>query len=205
MALADILAAMDAQVDAEIQQIEEQTAATIAQICAAAENEARMSRERHHRDVVVQLENERARRLNRARLAALRATSRAREQFFVDALSRAQTLLAGIRNDPSYAARLRVLAEEALGQIDGQALLRADPRDEALLHTLFPQVQIAAELETWGGVEACTLDGRIVVLNTMEARLEQVQDILRQALMPLVEVEADSWATMTMPTHDFAR
>jgi vacuolar-type H+-ATPase subunit E/Vma4 len=203
MALADILAAMEAQVDAEIHQIEEQTAATIAQIRAAAENEARLRRERHHRAVLVQIENERAQRLNRARLAALRATSRAREQFFVDALARAQALLAGARNDPCYPAVLRALAEEALGQLDGEARLRADPRDEPLLHALFPQVQIAADLETWGGVEARTLDGRIVVVDTLEARLDQAQDMLRQALMPLVEAEADPWATMTMLTHDF--
>jgi vacuolar-type H+-ATPase subunit E/Vma4 len=205
MALTHILAAIEAQVDAEIRQIEQRTAAATAQIRAAAADEAHAIGERYRRDVLAQLEHERARRLNRARLAALRATSRAREQLFADALAAARALLARARAGDGYAATLRALAEEALAQIDGEALLRADPRDEALLRALFPQARIAGDLETWGGVEARTLDGRIVVVNTLEARLEQAQDMLRPIVMPLLETRADPWATMTMPTHDFVR
>ena len=205
MALADILAAMEAQVDAQIRQIEQQAAATIAQIRAAADDEARMIRESHRLAALVQLEYERVRRLNRARLAAQRAASRACEQLFANAQAGARRLLAGLRNSPNYAALLRALAEEALAQIGGEALLRADPRDEVLLHTMFPQVRIVADLETWGGVEARSPDGRIVVINTAEARLEQAHDMLRRNVVPLFQGEVDSWATTTMPTHDFVR
>jgi vacuolar-type H+-ATPase subunit E/Vma4 len=205
MALADILAAMEAQVDAEIQQVEQQTATTIVAIRAATDNQVGTIRERHHRDIMAQLQHERAWRLNRARLAARRTASRAREQLFTDALAGARTLLASVRASRDYATLLRALAKEALAQLDTEALLRADPRDEALLRAWFPQVQITADLDTWGGVQARTLDGRIVVMNTLEARLEQAQDMLRTIVWPLLEDRADSWVTMTTPTHDFVR
>jgi vacuolar-type H+-ATPase subunit E/Vma4 len=205
MALADILAAMEAHVDAEIHQIEQQTAATIAQIRAVADDEARTIRERHHREALAQLQHERARRLNRAQLRARTAASRARERLFADALAGARAQLADVRAGRDYAAQLRALAEEALAQIDGESLLHADPRDEALLRALFPRVQITADLSTWGGVEARTLDGRIVVVNTLEARLQQAQNMLRPIVLSFMEGQTDPCVTTTMLTPDFVR
>ncbi len=192
MALEDILHAMEAEVEAEIKRLEEQSAASVLEIRSAAENDAHVIRERHHREILVPLQQERARRLNRARLAALRATSRARERLFVQALACTRERLAGLRADPAYPALLLALLEEALAQIDGEALVRADPRDTAVLRSLrgrFPETRFEFDLQTCGGVEARTTDGRIRVLNTVEARLEQAEVSLRQKVMPLFDDE----------------
>jgi vacuolar-type H+-ATPase subunit E/Vma4 len=185
MPLADILSAMQADADAEINRTRVENETAIAQIRAEAEHAARGIRERHRHDLVIPLRQERARQLNRARLAALRAANRAREELLTQALGCARERLAQLRGRPDYAAVLRRLAEEAMSQLDGTVILHADPRDRELLHTLLPEVPIEFDLETWGGIEACTEDGRIRAVNTLEARLGQARDELRQAVMPL--------------------
>jgi vacuolar-type H+-ATPase subunit E/Vma4 len=188
MALEDILNAMEREVEAEIKSLDEQSAATAFQVRRAAENDARVIRERHHREILVPLQQERARRLNRARLAALRATSRAREKLYVQALACARERLAGLRTDPDYSAILYALLEEALAEIRGDAVVRADPRDDPVLrslHARYPSARFESDLQTCGGVEARTPDGRIRVVNTVEGRLEQAQNLLRQKVMPL--------------------
>jgi vacuolar-type H+-ATPase subunit E/Vma4 len=192
MALADILSAIETEVTAEVEQINTQVAATVAHIRAAAEEEAHAIRERHRREALTPLLHERARRLNRARLAALRAQSQAREKLFADALEDARAHLANARASPDYPAVLHCLVEEALAQLDCDLLIRGDPRDEALLRAWFPHTQIVCDLRTWGGVEAQTIDGRIVVVNTLEARLEQAQELLRQTVMSLFDGQAEA-------------
>jgi vacuolar-type H+-ATPase subunit E/Vma4 len=188
MALQDILEAMEQGVEADIKRLEEQSAASALEIRRAAENGANDIVERHHREVLAPLQQERARRLNRARLAALRATSQAREKLFVQSIACARDRLMGLRATPDYPAILSALIEEALAHIGGEAFVRADARDEVLVRSIrsrFPAVRFEFDLQTCGGIEARTLDGRIRVVNTVEGRLEQAQDALRQKVMPL--------------------
>lgn len=206
MALADILQAIEAEATAEIGQIEAEALRMADQILSAAAEEARGIRERHLREIQAPLQQERARRLNQARVAALTAISQAREQVLAEALARARERLAGLRADASYPAVLRKLAEEARAQIGGECVLRADPRDQAHLRAMFPGAQLECDLPGWGGAAATTPDRRIAVINTLEARLEQAQPQLRQAVMQLLDDQPDDlWLTTTTPTRDYAR
>lgn len=187
MPLSDILAAIDAATAAEARRIEARAATAVAATAAEAERDAAAIRERRRREVEPTVVHERARRLNRARLAALRARSEAREALFAEALARARERLAHTRQTPEYPGVLASLVHEALAQLDGGATLRADPRDAALLADLAPGVTVSLDLDTWGGVEARTADGRVVVVNTLEARLAQAESQLRAAVMPLFD------------------
>lgn len=192
MALDDILRAMEREVETDIKRLEEQSAATAAEIRRSAESDAKEILNRHHQESLAPLQHERARRMNRARLASLRATSQARERLYIQALNCARDRLTNLRADPDYPAILFALLTEALEQIDGESIVRTDPRDSAVvqsLHTTFPRTRFEFDLQTCGGVEARTLDGRIRVLNTVEARLEQANEALRQKVMPLFEDE----------------
>jgi vacuolar-type H+-ATPase subunit E/Vma4 len=185
MALIATLAAMEATAAQEIAQILAQSRAEAAQIRAAAADAAQAARARQHRAGLEPLARERARRINQARRDALIVTGQARETLFVEALARAQERLLALRDDPSYPTVLLALAREALAQFDGPVTLRADPRDAELVRTLVVEGSIRFDLETWGGVEVHTVDGRISVLNTLEARLAQGRELFRQAVMAL--------------------
>jgi vacuolar-type H+-ATPase subunit E/Vma4 len=135
----------------------------------------------------------------------LRITNRAREQFFNQALEMAAAKLAQVRDRPGYGKTLLALANEALAHMDGETVLHADPRDQPWFLTLEPQRRVEFDLQTWGGLEARTLDGRIVVVNTLEARLECAREMLRREIIPLVDQPVEQWANTTMPTQGCAR
>ncbi|MFN8498636.1 MAG: V-type ATP synthase subunit E family protein [Anaerolineae bacterium] len=188
MPLADILKAIDAAGDAEVARIAADAEATIAAIRDDADRECAAIRQRHGREMLLPLQHERARRLNRARIAAARAAHRAQEELFAAAMGRAQARLARLRDDGAYETVLAALVREATTHIGGDAVLRGDPRDEALLLRLAPGTPLTLDLTTWGGVEARSPDGRITVINTLEVRLAEAQPILRAQTMPLFAV-----------------
>jgi len=187
MALSDILAAMDAEAAAQVEAISASSRADGLSARRTAEADVEALRERSQQEMQTLVQQERARRLNRARLNAIRSLSHARESLFAEALATARNRLGGLRSDARYADLLYALAREALADMEGEVVLHADPRDEVLLRKRFPEVRIAFDLEIWGGFEARTPDERIVVVNTLEARLEKAEGWLRQQVMPLFE------------------
>jgi V/A-type H+-transporting ATPase subunit E len=205
MALAEILAAMESEADAEIKRILSGSAESVAQIRATAEAEAGKIRERRRREILVGLEQERSRRLNRARLDQIRVRGQAQERVFEDIMSGVRSILIALRSRTNYAAILQALVAEALEQIDGDAIIHSDPRDENVLRSWLPTTRIEFNLNTMGGVEAHTPDDRIVVVNTLEARLEQGEEILRQVVLPLFEAGGEEWVSTTMPMPESVR
>jgi vacuolar-type H+-ATPase subunit E/Vma4 len=81
------------------------------------------------------------------------------------------------------------LTDEAMAALQGSpagAQLEADPRDrvllESILRELDAQLTVKYNLECWGGVIAKSSDERVVVLNTLESRLEQATPYLHRHL-----------------------
>ena len=74
---------------------------------------------------------------------------------------------------------------------EGRPVLQADPRDEALLRCILDDLglhlTITPSLNCWGGVVACSSDGRVVAINTLEARLERATPFLRRDLVAFLE------------------
>jgi vacuolar-type H+-ATPase subunit E/Vma4 len=193
MALIDILAAIEAEAGAELAQIARQAQEDVAQIRASARTEIDALSANRRQASLAPLARERARRLNRARLSAQRAAGRAREDLFREALDQAKSRLAELRASAAYPGILERLTREALAQLEGDAILRGDPRDADLLRAIGVDCPLLLDLSTLGGVEARSADGRIVVDNTLEARLLQSEPLLRQ--------ELSQWA-MNTPTRD---
>ncbi len=205
MALKDILAAMEAEAGVEIKRLMVEADASATRIKAEAEQEAQAIRERLRQELHAPLDRERARRLNHARRDARNAVGHAQEALLAEALDMARAELAACSHDPAYPDLLRALIAEALDGIDGSAVLYADPRDLPVLQAIMPGVPVVRDLQTWGGVEARSADGRVVVTNTLEARLHQAQPMIRQRVMPLFVGEEDAWATSVMPMHGSVR
>jgi vacuolar-type H+-ATPase subunit E/Vma4 len=92
---------------------------------------------------------------------------------------------------------LGTLAEEALTELAsggaGNARLLADPRDRSLLKSILDDLKLDLpvnyELNCWGGLIAKSEDGRVVVINTFESRLERATAFLRRHLAALFEEE----------------
>lgn len=195
MGLQAILAEVHASGNLQVQEIEENTQSQVNGILAQAQMEARQIEGDSCEAAIAPAIAERARILHRARLEALHIVGDVREDLVNTAITRTREHLASTRADPSYPEVLRRLTTEALSGLtaNGQAELLADPRDQALLSQILQDLDLALpvsyELNCWGGLIARSQDGRVVVINTLESRLEHVTGFLRSYLAELFEAE----------------
>jgi vacuolar-type H+-ATPase subunit E/Vma4 len=87
--------------------------------------------------------------------------------------------------------------EEVKASLDssGPIHLEVDPRDQVLMAGFILNLDLALtvsyDLECWGGLVAKSEDGRVVLINTLESRLERAAPYLRHVLAALFEAELD--------------
>lgn len=198
MGLQAILERIQAAGDAQVQVIEQEAQARAGAILAQAYIEAEQIEADARAESSAPAGAERARILHRARLDALHILGEVREELVDTASARTRERLASLRSDPSYPEVLRSLAEEALAGLAASegtdhSRVQADPRDMALLQSILQglkiDVPVQYDLNTWGGLIASSADGRVVVTNTLERRLEQAMPFLRRHLAAYFEEE----------------
>ena len=204
MALEDILKAMETEARAEIARVKAQAEAAAAEIVARAEDEAKLVKARQLATLMPRLQKECLRLLNAAQLAALREMMEAREVLLGEAFAAVRRELARVREKSDYPRYLMRLLTEAMAELGNELCIVVNARDEALVHRLVVELggraQISTGLETFGGLEASTPDGRITVRNTLEARLDRSQRYLRRELASLLAAEMSWKPTITMET-----
>jgi vacuolar-type H+-ATPase subunit E/Vma4 len=193
MALQHILEAIAAEAEAEATAILRRVEVEAAEQRAAAEQQAAARRQQLLAAAEAQAAQERSRLLHRAHLDTIRRLVEVQEQAFLAALAAAKTELARLRRQPEYAAVFAALLREALAVSDELTVVRVDPRDAELAAALVGATHtIEPTLTTWGGVIALSRDGRVMVENTLESRLERALPDLRALLAPLLGVETTS-------------
>lgn len=186
MALQDILdvIAADAEKEAEalLAQSEQERAAREAE----AQRRATERRQSIIADARTAAGHERARLLHRARLDNTRGLVAAQEDAFQAILQRARQQLSRLRQRDDYPALLSTWLDEALAAAHDAAVVSVHPDDEALARNLLAvrdrQARLECTLNTWGGLLVASEDGRVVVENTVEARLARALPDLRPLL-----------------------
>jgi vacuolar-type H+-ATPase subunit E/Vma4 len=186
--------------EVKVREIEARAYAQAREITTNARMEAESIRERACAESVEPAIRERARLIQRARMEALQIVGEARETLVDAALEQCRGRLAGIRAESIYPQVFRRLIQETLtelerSQIERQpaktACLEADPRDQKVLERLLSEMDLhlatSYDLDYWGGLIAKSEDGRVAVINTLEARLERATPFLRRYLAALFE------------------
>lgn len=197
MSLQIILEKIRASGEAQIQEIERASQVQVNSLLAQARMEAQEIEQECTASASFPANAERARILHRAHLESLRIVGEVRADLVETAIARTREGLAAFRGEPSYPAVLRRLAQEALAELDmggaDNAILLADPRDKTwltgILYDLGLDLPVSYELSCWGGLIAKSQDGRVVVTNTLESRLERATEYLRSRLAALFEEE----------------
>jgi vacuolar-type H+-ATPase subunit E/Vma4 len=185
MTLADLLAGLRSEAEAETALLEAETREQANRIRAAARAEASVLREQIVLAAEDDIRKEADRRRAAARLAVAASVRVAREELFLDFRTTVSRRLDELREDERYPAVLRALLEESLAALPAATSLRVDPRDERLARQLLAErgvkLELAASLKTAGGLELA--DGRErVVRNTVEERVANAEAVLRGLL-----------------------
>ncbi|NIP51924.1 MAG: hypothetical protein GWO26_08085 [Phycisphaerae bacterium] len=142
---------------------------------------------------------ERAKTIHHARLKALHKIGNERETLVDVAIDQTKGRLAGVRSDTVYPEVMRRLTIQAIFELQESleeswdCELEADPRDQALLDSILSDeglnVKVKYTLKVWGGLIAKSRDNRVMVINTLEARLERATPFLRRYLAAFFERE----------------
>lgn len=212
MSLQAILDAIYASGEDQVREIEARVQTQVGEILAQAQTDGQRLREVARAEAAAPVSGERARILHQARLEALQIVGDAREALVDAALSQTKEHLTGMRSDAAYPATLRRLTKEALTELGppeeaGGARLEADPRDrellEGILQDLGLELAVHYDLHCWGGLTAKSVDGRVVVINTLATRLERATPYLRRYLCAVFDEVAEDQAclAMTMAMH----
>jgi V/A-type H+/Na+-transporting ATPase subunit E len=104
-----------------------------------------------------------------------------REKVFEAAFEAAGQQLARLRQDETYPAVFRRLAEETTSAMgETPFVIHVDKRDLALckktLDAMKVSCEILSDLESMGGLMASSLDGLATIANTFESRLARVRE-----------------------------
>jgi len=197
MSLGAILEAIHLSGETQVQEIEKQIYDQANESLADARLQAEQIEEDACAKEVMPSYGERARISHHARLESLRIIGKAREALVDEALDRAQGHMAGIRSDPDYPMVLGKLIRETMAEIEGTledihlSRLEADPRDRELLEQILADMKLNLSVEysltCWGGLVAKSSDGRLVIINTLEARFNRAASFLRRYLAAFFE------------------
>jgi vacuolar-type H+-ATPase subunit E/Vma4 len=203
MSLEVILKSIETSGEVELAQLQQETEMRMQQILAEAEQKVALRHEMTRQMVVTPVAGERARRLHQARLEALQIVAAARDRLVTSALEQTRHCLMELRREPIYTYVLQGLIEEAVRGLGDEELnsatvipaippwLEIDARDEALVRGILIDLDldlaIKPRLNSWGGVSVHSGDGRIIVTNTLESRLERAMPYLRQELATYFE------------------
>jgi vacuolar-type H+-ATPase subunit E/Vma4 len=179
MALDDLLQAIEADAAAERARADRETASEATAIVQrargqASELEAELSATP---EAEARAEADAARAL--ARLDASGAVRLAQEEAFSSLVTGIRAELAALRETSGYPELFRALLAESRAALPAARRLRVDRRDLDLATPLVDGLHVDPALDTWGGVELASDDGRIV-RNTVEERLANAELLLRR-------------------------
>lgn len=198
MGLEGILGVIERDCAARHGEIETRCSAEIDDFLAGAREKADRVRRAACEEIAGPAERDRLGQLHAARLDALQMVEAARSEILELVLARIREGLAGARRSPGYQDLLERLLEQALAELAGSlepgeaARLSADPDDldlvEGYLRSVDPRPAVDYDRKCLGGVRAMSPDGRILVDNTLETRLERAWPSLRAAVVRFLEV-----------------
>jgi vacuolar-type H+-ATPase subunit E/Vma4 len=179
MALADLLRAIEAEANAERARTERETAAEAAAIVEQARDDAGVLEAALTAAPETEARAEAVQMLALARLDASSAVRSAREDAFASLLTGIRETLAALRGTDAYPALLEALLAESRAALPGARELRVDRRDSDLALPLADGLGVEFTLDTWGGLELASDDGR-TIRNTLEERLANAEPLLRR-------------------------
>ncbi|MFH1736612.1 MAG: V-type ATP synthase subunit E [Actinomycetota bacterium] len=183
MALDDMLRAIEEEGEARCKEILDNAEAEAAEILKNAKEEAKRVREEYVTRAEATMYGEKTRILSDAKLYVKKQVIQAKEKHIEDAFDNVASEFEAMRKRPEYASYFRRLLDETAANAEGNLVISVDRRDEKVARDAVAAAGLDCELRTdistLGGLKAITADGRIVLTNTIDSRLERAKQFLK--------------------------
>lgn len=191
MAYQDLLQSMELSADEKVKNILENARLEGEAILEEARREAEAIKKKLVAKVreEVQAKRNHAHYILREELKADMA--REKQALYAKSFERAADLVKSCRNDPRYKESFSRLLKDAVEGVPGkEVVVHCDPQDSALMSSLSSQygsrLITRPDITSSGGVMASTPEGDITIRNTIESRLENAQEALKQEIYSLL-------------------
>ncbi len=183
MALDDMLRAIEEEGDARCKQILDNAEAEASEILKGTKEEAKRIREEYITRAEATMYGEKTRILSDAKLYVKKQVIQTKEKHIEDAFDSVAGEFEAMRTRPEYASYFRRLLDETAANAEGDLVICVDRRDEKVARDAIAAAGLNCELRTdistLGGLKAITADGRIVLTNTIDSRLERAKQFLK--------------------------
>ena len=190
MGLEDILHAMEEEAEGEIAEIVAEAEATAEKMMAEAQERAGQIMERHRQELTPTLSAEEARIMNEARLEALKAVMQTREELIDGAFRAAQEQLRDLRSRADYPEILERWLQEVVEELGEDLVVDVGQGDVELVRSMLEgmgvRATVSSGLDSAGGLSATSGDGRILVVNTIDSRLDNAHQSLRREVANII-------------------
>ena len=191
MALEDILAAIRSNADTEIARIRSESDAAVETIVAEARAASRAAEQEAASSLDAEAEDQRARIVNRARLIVDRQLREAAESIYIEITDEVVAQLSQLRSTGRYREVFTTLFDECIAVLPEARVVRIDPVDVDVARSLVEAQDVDgyvldSSIETIGGLQLVTADGRRQVGNTFESRFERADRPLRSLAASVV-------------------
>jgi V/A-type H+-transporting ATPase subunit E len=180
----NLMRSMDAGAEEKLAELTEKAGKTSAEIKSRALVKAEEIKKLHMDGALKAAALERNKSLYVANSDARKRIGSLKHELFDEAFARARERLASVRESGNYEDSFRRMAGEAVLALgESEAVLHVDKRDADLCRKvadgLGVRCEILADLSCMGGLIASTKDGKVVVYNTIESRLESARRRMR--------------------------
>lgn len=191
-----LLHSIEATGQSQLTELRENTKKQVEKILTEARETAEQQRQTAYQEALQPLQADSAQRLHQAHMEAVAIRAAARNEIVKRLFQQIHTRLKTLSRQANYPKIFQQLLVEAvqtlgekelndnMGHSDNSPCLEINGRDEGLAHEVLQKLgikmRIAPTLSTWGGVVIRSSDGRVVVTNTFESRLEQLNASLAQ-------------------------
>lgn len=193
MALEDMLKTLESEGKKEQQTIIADAKERAAAILSKAKDEAKQIKQDEIDKALFNLAGEKAKMVNEARLHVKKEVVLAKEEGVTEIYSQVSEKLSKLRKSSKYPEILEKMIIDAIKHLEGEMKVQVNDEDVDLAKKILSKNSISADvsggLETFGGLVVTTDEGKIVIHNNLESRMEKAKQYIKADIMKMVYEE----------------
>jgi len=179
-----LIKAIEDGAEEKIREIGESKDREIREILGRTETESLKLRKDLLAETNRKIDVEKNKKIYSAREQAKDNLTRARQDAYLSVFQEADVRLSTFRSSPSYKTFYKAVMTEIIESLDSEKIrLHIDKKDEQLCRQLIQETgkefDIVPDLSTTGGLNGSTPDGKVVIRNTIEDRLDRARERMK--------------------------
>ena len=174
---------MEASAEEKVREIISKAHKDADEVKKSAEVKAKTIKDSYLENAIKSVEAEKNRQTYTAKTETKMNLIKAKDELLQKAFLETKKILVNFREDSAYKKSLKLMTQEAVHELEGEEVeIHVDKKDEDLCKQILKEsnknFEIVADIECAGGLNINTKDGKVVVSNTIESRIERAKELL---------------------------